>query len=61
MKKITVVGAGLVGATSVYAMMLKEIADEIMWSRLSAETLFDFIGKIITKKAMQKTASLLFY
>ncbi len=29
MKKITVVGAGLVGATSVYAMMLKEIADEI--------------------------------
>ena len=32
----------------------KEIADEIMRSRLSAETLFDFIGKIITKKAMQK-------
>ncbi|MBE6445202.1 MAG: L-lactate dehydrogenase [Alphaproteobacteria bacterium] len=30
MKKIAVVGAGLVGATSVYAMMLKEIADEIV-------------------------------
>lgn len=29
MKKITVIGAGLVGSTSVYAMMLKEIADEI--------------------------------
>ena len=29
MKKITVIGAGLVGATSVYSMMLKEIADEI--------------------------------
>ncbi len=29
MKKIAVIGAGLVGATSVYAMMLKEIADEI--------------------------------
>lgn len=29
MKKITVIGAGLVGATSVYAMMLREIADEI--------------------------------
>ena len=32
----------------------KEIADEIMRSRLSAETRFDFIGKIITKKAMRK-------
>lgn len=29
MKKISVIGAGLVGATSVYSMMLKEIADEI--------------------------------
>ena len=29
MKKITVIGAGLVGSTSVYSMMLKEIADEI--------------------------------
>ena len=29
MKKITVIGAGLVGATSVYSMMLREIADEI--------------------------------
>jgi len=29
MKKVTVIGAGLVGSTSVYAMMLKEIADEI--------------------------------
>ncbi|MBE6452858.1 MAG: L-lactate dehydrogenase [Alphaproteobacteria bacterium] len=29
MKKITVIGAGLVGATSVYSLMLREIADEI--------------------------------
>ena len=29
MKKISVIGAGLVGATSVYSMMLREIADEI--------------------------------
>ena len=29
MKKIAVIGAGLVGATSVYSMMLKELADEI--------------------------------
>lgn len=30
MSKITVIGAGLVGATSTYSMMMKEIADEIV-------------------------------
>ena len=60
MKKITVIGAGLVGATSVYSMMLKEIADEIALvdiddKRSNAEVLdirhgFPEISKTIVKK-----------
>ena len=60
MKKIAVIGAGLVGATSVYSMMLKEIADEIALididdKRSDAEVLdirhgFAEISKTIVKK-----------
>lgn len=60
MKKITVIGAGLVGATSVYSMMLKEIADEITLvdlndKRSGAEILdirhgFPELSKTIVKK-----------
>ncbi len=60
MKKITVIGAGLVGSTSVYSMMLKEIADVIVLVdlddiRSNAEVLdirhgFPEISKTIVKK-----------
>ena len=60
MKKIAVIGAGLVGATSVYSMMLKEIADEIVLididdKRSNAEVWdirhgFPEISKTIVKK-----------
>lgn len=60
MKKVTVIGAGLVGSTSVYAMMLKEIADEIALvdlddKRSNAEVLdirhgFAEVSKTVVKK-----------
>lgn len=60
MKKITVIGAGLVGSTSVYAMMLKEIASEIalvdLDSKRSNAEVFDIrqgfpeISRTIIKK-----------
>ena len=60
MKKITVIGVGLVGSTSVYSMMLKEIADVIVLVdlddiRSNAEVLdirhgFPEISKTIVKK-----------
>ena len=39
MSKISIIGAGFVGSTSAYALMLKEVADEIAISQAQVSRL----------------------